>query len=290
MSAFASHGFNSEAYLALRPTYNRSMVRWLLDYHQGSHDCALDVACGPGTFTVDLAPHFDRVVGIDPSPNMIDSAKNDAQSKCVKNIDYKQGSAESLPIDSDSVDLLTVMQGAHWFKINDFLSEALRVLRPGGTLAMVGYGYAEAANWPESANGRTFARDLAIHKEKLEPYWSEGFTLIEDAYKPLYEATSATSKFENVEYLCYPKETAANSKIAIVLPETWIDSKSMFVDGFRASLKTWSAYKSWKDVHQHDVDIIDAYFDKHQEEFGIQGDDDVVIEWPQFAVVARKPL
>ncbi|KAJ1813635.1 hypothetical protein LPJ75_003103, partial [Coemansia sp. RSA 2598] len=73
---------------------------------------------------------------------------------------------------------------------------------------------------------------------------------------------------------------------AAILSETWIDSKEMTFDAFREYLKTWSAYKAWKDAHEDDIDIIDAYFDKHQQRFGISGNSNVTVSWPQFAIIA----
>ncbi|KAJ1938465.1 hypothetical protein FBU59_004427, partial [Linderina macrospora] len=143
MSAFASKGFNANRYLNLRPTYNSKLLSWLNTYHAGSKVRAADIACGPGTFTTDLAREFDSVIGVDISPSMIASAQESAKARGITNLEYKVGTGESLPIETNSVDLLTVMEGVHWFKFDTFLDEALRVLKPGGTIALVGYKYPE---------------------------------------------------------------------------------------------------------------------------------------------------
>ncbi|KAJ2751463.1 trans-aconitate methyltransferase 1 [Coemansia pectinata] len=291
MSAFSFKGFNANAYLALRPTYNRALIEWLLGYHVGKRVRAADIACGPGTFTVDLSSEFDHVLGVDPSLSMIESARNNAHANGIANIEYKQGFGESLPIATDTVDLLTVMQGAHWFKFANFLTEVQRVLRPGGTLVLVGYGYPEITNWPESMEGRGFARTLAMDRRLLGNYWDNGYTLIDELYAPFLDTIRASTRYVDVQHLQFPKSgQAANPHGINVLPESWIDSRTMTLGGFRAYVKTWSAYKSWKDKHPHDADIIDTFFDEQQGALGKSSSDEVKIEWPHFAIVARKRL
>ncbi|KAI8326476.1 S-adenosyl-L-methionine-dependent methyltransferase [Martensiomyces pterosporus] len=290
MSAFASKGFNANAYLALRPTYSRALLQWLLAYHAGPRTAAADIACGPGTFTTDILPAFGHVIGVDPSPSMIASAQEDARAQGLTNVEYKQGFGEHLPIESNSIDFMTVMEGAHWFRITDFLNEALRVLRPGGTLALVGYSYPEIANWPESMKGSEFARRLATDEDKLMQYWDKGLALLETAYAPFLPSLRERG-FDDIRHVAFPQKRWASAVDGVdALPDKWIDSKDMPLDGFRAYLKTWSAYKAWKDAHPNEEDILDAYFDKRQQDLGKDGNEQVTIEWPHFAIVARKPL
>ncbi|KAJ2055822.1 hypothetical protein GGI17_006504 [Coemansia sp. S146] len=257
MSAFSFKGFNANAYLTLRPTYNRAPIEWLLGYHVGKRVCAADIACGPGTFTVDLSSEFDHVLGIDPSLSMIESAWNNAHANDIANIEYKQGFGESLPIATDTVDLLTVMQGAHWFKFADFLTEF----------------------WS------------AMDRRLLRNYWDNGYTLIDELYAPLLDTIRPSTGYVDVQHLHFPKSEQATYPHGInVLPESWIDSRTMALGGFRAYVKTWSAYKSWKDKHPHDADIIDTFFDEQQGTLGKSSSDEVKIEWPHFAIVARKRL
>ena len=51
-------------------------------------------------------------------------------------IEYKVASAEDLSfIESNSVDMVTAGQAAHWFKQDKAFPEIARILKPGGTLA-----------------------------------------------------------------------------------------------------------------------------------------------------------
>src|SRR5688572_13538633 len=83
---------------------------------------AVDVACGTGLSTVPLIALAHQVTGIDISPEML------ALAEQHEKVRYKLSPAESLGLDSNSVDLMTVASGLHWFDTNAFFAEAKRVL------------------------------------------------------------------------------------------------------------------------------------------------------------------
>ncbi|XP_040297089.1 putative methyltransferase DDB_G0268948 [Bufo bufo] len=96
----------------------------------------VDVGCGTGRYILPLAPHFEKVLGIDFSESQINLAK---QSTSANNVSYLVASAENLPVKNDSVDLVHAGLAAHWFTIDTFLSEAFRVLKTNGCLALHGF-------------------------------------------------------------------------------------------------------------------------------------------------------
>ncbi|KAI0049342.1 hypothetical protein FA95DRAFT_1604467, partial [Auriscalpium vulgare] len=78
MTTFAKTTFNTARYAAARPTYPRQLYDFVFQYHERTRgakwDTALDLGCGTGQATVELTP-FKRVVGVDPSAKMIESAR-----------------------------------------------------------------------------------------------------------------------------------------------------------------------------------------------------------------------
>ncbi|HEX4268760.1 MAG TPA: class I SAM-dependent methyltransferase [Steroidobacteraceae bacterium] len=94
---------------------------------------ALDIGCGGGHLSFALAPHVARMVALDPSPGMLGAVSKGAAAKGLRQIEVRQGSAESLPLDDGSFDLVCTRYSAHhWTRLEDAMREFARVLAPGG--------------------------------------------------------------------------------------------------------------------------------------------------------------
>ncbi|KAM4024484.1 putative methyltransferase isoform 2-T2 [Anomaloglossus baeobatrachus] len=95
-------------------------------------EMAVDVGCGTGRYTLPLAPHFKKVLGLDISESQISVAKHVA---LANNVSYMVAAAENLPLKDASVDLVHAGLATHWFTIDTFVKEAVRVLKMGGCFA-----------------------------------------------------------------------------------------------------------------------------------------------------------
>src|SRR6185295_6361081 len=95
-----------------------------------------DLGCGTGATMAMLAPHVQRVVGVDSSEEMLASAK--ARLDGATNIALHRGSLEALPIDSRELDAAVFVLVLHHLPTpSQALVEAARVLKPGGRLLIV---------------------------------------------------------------------------------------------------------------------------------------------------------
>ncbi|XP_073409297.1 uncharacterized protein [Dendrobates tinctorius] len=94
---------------------------------------ALDVGCGTGRYTLPLAPHFKKVLGLDISESQLSLAK---ELTSAKNVTYMVALAEKLPVKDASVDLVNAGLAAHFFTLDKFLNETVRVLKTRGCLAV----------------------------------------------------------------------------------------------------------------------------------------------------------
>ncbi len=94
----------------------------------------LEVGCGTGRWLAELHSAGRRVYGLDLSPGMLQQAyqrKGPFRLTC--------GDASRLPFPASSFDLVFCVNALHHFTHPcTFVSEARRLLRPGGTLAIVG--------------------------------------------------------------------------------------------------------------------------------------------------------
>ncbi|MEJ3404028.1 methyltransferase domain-containing protein [Rathayibacter sp. YIM 133350] len=105
----------------------------------------LDLGCGPGTITVDLARRVapGRVIGVDASAEIVEHAAGYGVSSGVANVQFQTADAYALPFDDASFDVVHAHQVLqHLSRPVEALREALRVLKPGGVLAVrdVDYG------------------------------------------------------------------------------------------------------------------------------------------------------
>ena len=106
--------------------------------HLSSGQNLLDIGCGPGTITVDLARRVapGQVIGVDASADVVAQAAEHAAAEGVTNVRFEVGDLFALPYDAsfDTVHAHQVMQ--HLTEPVAALVELRRVLRPGGLLAV----------------------------------------------------------------------------------------------------------------------------------------------------------
>jgi ubiquinone/menaquinone biosynthesis C-methylase UbiE len=98
----------------------------------------LDVATGGGHVAYTFAPHVAKVVASDITQEMIDQVAAEAKKRGLGNIEATFAMAEEMPFADASFDLVTCRIAPHHFdSIPKFLAEVHRVLKPGGTFALV---------------------------------------------------------------------------------------------------------------------------------------------------------
>ena len=111
----------------------------------------LDVGCGPGTITLDLARRVapGMVVGIDAADGVLDGARADAEAAGVDNVTYRVADAYLLPFDDGSFDVVHAHQVLqHLADPVAALREMSRVCRVGGLVAARDSDYAAMAWYP----------------------------------------------------------------------------------------------------------------------------------------------
>ncbi|MGY2066928.1 class I SAM-dependent methyltransferase [Blastococcus sp. SYSU DS0619] len=124
----------------------------------------LDVGCGPGTITVDLAARVapGRVLGLDLSPDPLDEARANAERTGVA-ATFAVGDVYALDLPDDSFDVVHAHQVLqHLTDPVAALREMARVCRPGGVIAVRDVDYA-ATTWFPADDG--LERWLALYRQ-----------------------------------------------------------------------------------------------------------------------------
>jgi SAM-dependent methyltransferase len=102
-------------------------------------DVVVDVGCGPGAAARRARREgAGRVVGVDPSPEMLRFARRLTSLGRMDGVDFVEGSAESLPLDSATATVVWAVQSVHhWADRGRGVAESLRVLAPRGRLLLM---------------------------------------------------------------------------------------------------------------------------------------------------------
>ncbi|WP_141282180.1 class I SAM-dependent methyltransferase [Pseudonocardia hydrocarbonoxydans] len=126
-----SFGAVAAAYAAHRPGYPDEAVAWALAPVAVGSPHVLDLGAGTGKLSEALAGRAE-VTAVDPDPAMLDELR--ARLPGVRAL---VGGAEDVPLPAAAVDAVLVGQAWHWFDRDRATAEIVRVLRPGGVLALV---------------------------------------------------------------------------------------------------------------------------------------------------------
>ena len=151
------HDGQAKMYRDFRPTYPARLVESIVSSIPAeSRGLYVDVACGSGQLTEAVAPAFKASKGIDRSFEQLSHARINTGV----NLEYVAGSALELPLDSGSVDLMTVAQGLHWLLPYDaFFKEVNRVLKPGGVFCAAVYAFPQLVHEGANAHVQRFYKE-----------------------------------------------------------------------------------------------------------------------------------
>jgi ArsR family transcriptional regulator len=149
-----------------------------------------DLGAGEGTFALLLAQRAKQVIAVDTSAKMIEVGREQAVRHDVKNVEYRLGDMEELPIEDSSVDLVFFSQSFHHaLHPQRALQEAWRILQPGGRIVILdlvshrfeearelyadewlGFGEAELEAMLEHSRFGNIQTSI-VHKEPEAPYF-----------------------------------------------------------------------------------------------------------------------
>jgi ArsR family transcriptional regulator len=97
-----------------------------------------DLGCGEGYLTVEASRWASRVIAVDRSAEVLARARALATRRRVKNVTWKRGELEKVPIRDGSVDVALLSQALHHAEDpSRAIQEAARILAPGGRVLIL---------------------------------------------------------------------------------------------------------------------------------------------------------
>ncbi len=167
----AKDNFSKQAalYKKFRPGYPEALID-SLSQRIPARTLAWDSATGNGQIARILSEKFMQVVATDISGEQLGKAFQ------KDNIQYKKERAENSSLSDTSVDLIVVAQAIHWFDFSGFYTEAKRVLKTGGLIAVIGYPLLTTENAELNKVIRWFYKDV------IGSYWDDERKYIDGHY------------------------------------------------------------------------------------------------------------
>lgn len=163
----------AEDYARYRPQYPPAFLSFLSQLTP-EHQVAWDCATGNGQVATDLTQYFEQVYASDASEQQIANVLDGDR------VYYFVSPAESTPLADHSIDLITVAQAAHWFDLPRFFTEAKRVLKPDGVLAIWCYGWFNILDSSEPLE-----HALQSFLQAIDPFWPPERSLVDDRYQTI---------------------------------------------------------------------------------------------------------
>jgi len=144
-------------YDAVRPACPAYVVEVLTRYLGRRPGTVIDMGCGTGLSTLVWRGKTDRIIGVEPSGDMLAHAKHRAPD-----IEFVQAFSDDTGLPANCADIITCSQSFHWMEPASTLREAARLLRPGGVFA------AYDCDWPPLCCAAVELASHRLHEKENE--------------------------------------------------------------------------------------------------------------------------
>lgn len=151
MAAVYTHGHHESVLRSHRWRTAENSAAYLLP-HLKSGATLLDIGCGPGTITADLATLVTpgRVTALEVTDDALDLARAEIARRALETVDFATGDVHALDFPDDTFDVVHAHQVLqHVGDPVTALREMRRVTRPGGVVAVRDSDYAAFTWFPQ---------------------------------------------------------------------------------------------------------------------------------------------
>lgn len=156
-------GFEND-YDQHRPKAPTAVITILTSFLGRSPELVADVGCGTGLSSFVWREHAERIIGIEPNDDMRGKALSRlSEITGAEHISFVKGYSDKLPLDGESVSVVTCSQSFHWMEPVSTLREFARVLQPGGVFAAYDCDWPPTLHWSVEAE----YQQLINHTEEI---------------------------------------------------------------------------------------------------------------------------
>ncbi|KAK6495050.1 hypothetical protein TWF481_003077 [Arthrobotrys musiformis] len=251
--------YQGSDYAKYRRDYHPSLYQQIISYHVangGSLTTLLDIGCGPGIAVRTFAQKFTNAIGIDASEGMIETARSlGGTTEALNPIRFEVSTdfGRNLKLPDGSVDVITVATAAHWFDMQVFWTQAARLLKSNGTVA-IWTGACDLKAAPPTPNHEEVTDVLQGLMKDLGPYETQGNKVNVDLYVALplpWEVKRPVTAFKKCRFRRV--EWGTGKKGALPANEFLAAHPPQNLDLMEAMLGTWSAVVRWREGNEDKV-------------------------------------
>ena len=134
----------ADLYDNTRPACPEYVVEGLTRYLGHRPQTVVDMGCGTGLSTLVWKNVADKIIGVEPSEDMIAHAIANAEN--TKNVEFIRAFSDKTGLESGIANIVTCSQSFHWMEPESTLQEIARLLKSGGVFA------AYDCDWPPVCN------------------------------------------------------------------------------------------------------------------------------------------
>jgi len=154
-----------------------------------------DVGCGDGRYSLEFLKRFDDsfyLHCVDYNESMLKSLENYLTEQNTTNFCVRQGDANRLPLDNNSMDCIVTFNAIHHFDVPKFLSESIRALKDDGHLFIY----------------------TRLRNQNSRSIWGEHFPLFVDMEDRLYELVELEQHIKNADMKIHSTRVFGHSRIS----------------------------------------------------------------------------
>lgn len=125
-----------------RPKLPSESIELLKIYLDNNIDTIVDIGCGTGLSTEVCTLFANKVIGIEPSIDMLNKAKTKKNDK----MKFIQGYGDKTGLADEYADIVICSQAFHWMNPESTIKEVYRLLKKGGIFAVIDADYPPVIN------------------------------------------------------------------------------------------------------------------------------------------------